>query len=50
VSLDFLSDWKFWSFFVAVVALILTQLPPIVLWFKKAKLDLELYSNIKRFT
>jgi hypothetical protein len=46
VSLDFLSDWKFWSFFVALVALILTQLPPIVLWFKKAKLDLELYSKV----
>ncbi|WP_199611593.1 hypothetical protein [Flocculibacter collagenilyticus] len=39
-------DWKFWSFLVAFVALILSQLPPIRLWFKKAKLDLELYSRV----
>lgn len=39
-------DWKFWSFFVAFIALILSQLPPITLWFKKAKLDLELYSRV----
>jgi hypothetical protein len=46
VSLEFLSDWKFWSFTVAFAALILSQLPPITLWFKKAKLDLELYSRV----
>ncbi|MBA6263907.1 hypothetical protein [Colwellia sp. Bg11-12] len=39
-------DWKFWSFLVAFFALILSQLPPIRLWFKKAKLDLELYSRV----
>ncbi len=38
-------DWKFWSFLVAFAALVLSQLPPIRLWFKKAKLDLELYSR-----
>jgi len=46
MSWDFLAEWKFWSFLVAFVALILSQLPPIALWFKKAKLDLELYSRI----
>ncbi|MDP5215552.1 hypothetical protein ORJ66_21135 [Pseudoalteromonas tunicata] len=46
MSLEFLSDWKFWSFTVAFAALILSQLPPINLWFKKAKLDLELYSRV----
>ncbi|AAZ24321.1 hypothetical protein CPS_4853 [Colwellia psychrerythraea 34H] len=44
--MEFLTDWKFWSFLVAFIALILSQLRPIRLWFQKAKLDLELYSRV----
>mgnify|MGYP006894107224 CR=1 FL=1 len=44
--MQFLSDWKFWSVVISIVALILSQLPPIIVWFKRAKLDLELYSKI----
>lgn len=42
--LPFYSDWKFWSFAVAFLALALSQLPPIYLWFRRAKLDAEVYS------
>jgi len=41
-----ITDWKFWSFLVAFVALILSQLPPIRILIKKAKIDLEIYSKI----
>ena len=44
--MQFLSDWKFWSVIISTAALILSQLPPILVWFKRAKLDLELYSKI----
>lgn len=44
--MHFLSDWKFWSVIISTTALILSQLPPILVWFKRAKLDLELYSKI----
>ncbi len=44
--MQFLSDWKFWSVVISTTALILSQLPPILVWFKRAKLDLELYSKI----
>ena len=46
MSFELLLDWKFLSFIVAFFALVLSQLPPIILWFKKAKLDLELYSRV----
>lgn len=39
-------DWTFWSFFVAGVALVLSQVPPVRLWFKSAKLDFEIYSRL----
>jgi hypothetical protein len=42
----FLSDMKFWSLIIALTALVLSQLPPIKDWFKKAKIDFELYSKI----
>lgn len=37
-------DWSFWTALVAVLALVLSQLPPIHLLLKHAKLDIELYS------
>lgn len=40
------SNWAFWAVIVAAIAIILSQLPPLYLLFKKAKLDIELYSKI----
>lgn len=40
------SNWSFWAVVVATIAVILSQLPPVRLWFKKAKLDIEMYSKI----
>ena len=37
-------DWQFWAAIVAGLALILSQLPPIYLLLKRAKLDIELFS------
>ena len=39
-------NWSFWAVIVAAIAVILSQLPPVLLWFKKAKLEIELYSKI----
>lgn len=39
-------EWKFWSAFVAALALLLSQLPPVHLWFRRARLDLEVYARI----
>jgi hypothetical protein len=39
-------DWTFWAVVVASVAILLSQIPPIHVILKKAKLDLELYSKI----
>lgn len=41
-----ITDWKFWSAFIAFLALILSQLPPIHILIRRAKLDLEVYSRI----
>lgn len=38
-------NWP-WSTILAVIALILSQIPPIRILIKKAKIDLDLYSNI----
>lgn len=39
-------DWSFWAVVVAALAVLLSQLPPIHVWFKKARLDIEPYSKI----
>lgn len=39
-------NWSFWAVVVAAIAVVLSQLPPIHFWFKKAKLEAELYSKI----
>jgi len=41
-----LLDWEFWSVIVAMLAIILSQLPPIHILLKKAKLELEIHSRI----
>jgi hypothetical protein len=42
----FYANWEFWTAITALVALVLSQLPPIYLLIKQAKLDLELFSRI----
>lgn len=39
-------NWAFWAAIVATIAIILSQIPPLYLLFKKANLDIELYSRI----
>ena len=39
-------DWAFWAVIVSLVAIILSQIPPIHLLLKKAAIDIELYSKI----
>lgn len=42
-------NWSFWAVVVAALAVALSQLPPIHLWFRRAKLDIEVYSRIAIF-
>lgn len=39
-------DWSFWAVVVAAIAVLLSQLPPVHVLIRKAKLDIELYSKI----
>jgi hypothetical protein len=39
-------NWSFWAVVVAAIAVFLSQLPPVLHWFKRAKLEIELYSKI----
>ncbi|MDO9477962.1 MAG: hypothetical protein Q7L07_14730 [Pseudohongiella sp.] len=40
-------DWQFWSAIAALFAIVLSQLPPIRLWFKAKNLDAEIHGNIQ---
>lgn len=42
-----LLDWQFWSAIIAVLALVLTQLPPIKLWFRPTRLEVEVHSRVQ---
>ncbi|EAR09201.1 hypothetical protein [Reinekea blandensis] len=42
---ELLTNWEFWTAFLAAIALILSQLPPVVSWFKKAKLDIDIHAR-----
>jgi len=44
--IPFYLNWSFWAVFVSVIAIALSQMPPVYLWFRRAKLDLEPYSRI----
>lgn len=39
-------NWSFWAVIVAAVAIFLSQVPPVYLWFRGAKLDVEPYYRI----
>jgi hypothetical protein len=38
--------WPFWTIVAGLIPTVLSQVPPIKNWFKKAKLDLDLYSKV----
>lgn len=40
-------DWQFWSAVVAVLALVLSQLPPVRLWFRPSRLEVEVHSRVQ---
>jgi hypothetical protein len=42
----FYLDWRFWSAVVAFLALVLSQLPPLHILFRRAKLDAEAHSQM----
>jgi len=44
--MPFYSDWSFWAVLVAAIAVLLSQLSPIHILFKKASLDMELHSRM----
>jgi hypothetical protein len=45
-QVPFYLDWKFWSFIIAFMALIFSQLPPLHILFRRAKIEAEAYSQI----
>ncbi len=45
-SVPFYENWTFWTAFAAVLALILSQLPPLRELLKGARLDMDVYSRI----
>lgn len=45
-TVSFYLNWTFWAVVVASLALILSQLPPVHMLLKKAKLDMELFSRM----
>lgn len=45
-GVPFYQDWRFWSFAIAGLALLLSQLPPVLSWFRRGQLDVEVYSFI----
>lgn len=42
----FYFDWNFWTTVAAFVAIVLSQLPPVVTWFKSTKLAIEIHNRI----
>lgn len=40
-------DWQLWAAVVAGLALILSQLPPVILWFRPRRLEVEVHSRIQ---
>lgn len=45
-SLPFYLDWQFWSAVVAAFALVLSQLPPVHVLLRRARLSCETYSRM----
>jgi hypothetical protein len=45
-QIPFYLDWKFWSFFVALLALFISLLPQILMLIRRPKLEAEVYSHM----
>ncbi len=43
----FYADWQFWSAIAAVIAIVLSQLPPVRLWFRPRRLEVEVHSRVQ---
>lgn len=43
----FYLDWQFWSAALALLALVLSQVPPVYLWFCPRRLDVEVHSRLQ---
>lgn len=41
-----LVDWQFWTALFAFLAIVLSQLPPVRMWFRPNKLEVEVHSRI----
>ena len=46
VSVPLYLQWSFWAVVVALIAIVLSQLPPIYTLLRRAKLDMEIYTRI----
>jgi len=46
-SIPFYANWHFWSAFLALIAIILSQLPHVRLWFRPARLEIEAHFRVQ---
>lgn len=46
-SIPIYFDWQFWSAIVGLSALALSQLPPVHLWFRPRRLEVEVHSRLQ---
>jgi hypothetical protein len=44
--IPFYQDWKFWSFFISSIAVVLSQLPPLRILIRPKRLDVEVYNRV----
>ncbi|MGE0645658.1 MAG: hypothetical protein AB7P24_18520 [Nitrospira sp.] len=42
----FYLNWEFWTVVMAFLAIVLSQLPPVVLWFRPKRLEIEVHSRL----
>ena len=46
-QIPFYLDWQLWTALIACIALVLSQLPPVLLWFRPRRLEVEVHSRIQ---
>ena len=46
IEIPFYQDWKFWSFIISGVAVLLSQLPPVRILVKPKRLDVEVHNRV----
>ncbi len=45
-SSPFYLNWEFWAVVMAFLAIVLSQLPPVILWFKPKSLEIDVHSRL----